>query len=70
MKKPQRWFIMERHNPQLGVYYVARGQMSERAAKKWETGIRYGTNSIRGFDTEVEYQKQLEQLKSEGHGIY
>ena len=31
--KPKYWWIKERHNPQLGVYYVAIGRLRIAAAK-------------------------------------
>ncbi len=68
MKKPQAYWIKERHNPQTGVYYVAMGQMSKSTAKRCEKPL-YGSNNMLQFDTEEEYKAELERLRQSGERI-
>ncbi len=58
----KKFYIKERHNPQLGVYYTAMGQMTKKEAKAAEKSI-YGTNYMLPFDTEEDYKKKLVELK-------
>jgi hypothetical protein len=67
-KKNYPWWIMERHNPQLGVYYVACGQMSKTAAKRHED-VLYGFNVMKRYETEEEYKIALEWLRDQGKCI-
>lgn len=62
------YWIKERHNPQLGTYYVAMGQMSKTAAKKHENAI-HGDNVMHRFDTEAEYLKRGEELMKAGERL-
>lgn len=62
------WWIRERHNPQLGVYYVPHGQMSKTAAHKYEDSI-YGYNVMLRFDSEADYHAKLDQLRYSGERI-
>lgn len=55
MKSQLLYYIKERHNPQLGVYFIACGQMTKKAAKAAENAI-YGYNVMRSFDTQEEYE--------------
>ena len=64
----QKFYIKERHNPQLGVYYVKMGQMSVKEAKANERSI-YGTNYMRPYPNEAEYNAAVAQLESEGHKL-
>jgi hypothetical protein len=64
----KKYYIKERHNPQLGVYYALMGQMSKTAAKKYEHSL-YGDNYMIGYDTEGEYLEAIEKLKSNGSKI-
>ena len=59
------YWIKERHNPQLGIYYTALGQLSKTAARRHESP-RYGENIMLRFDTEEEYQAELNRLRKEG----
>ena len=69
MKRPPfKFWIRERDNPQLGVYYVGQGQMSKTAAMKYEQSL-YGSNRMLPFDTETEYRAKLAQLQKEGAKI-
>lgn len=68
MKRQKRFWIKERHNPQLGVYFVACGQMSNAEAKRTEKSL-YGDNYMLGFDTEAEYKAKLAELKRSGKSV-
>ena len=62
------YYIKERHNPQLGTYYVTMGQLSKREAKRNENSI-YGDNYMLGYQTEEEYKKAISDLKQRGFRI-
>lgn len=62
------WWIKERHNPQLGVYFVPEGQLSKRAAKAAERAI-YGSNYMCSFNSEKAYLARIAELKAAGHRI-
>lgn len=62
-RKPKLFYIKERHNPQLGVYYVALGQLSRAEAAAHERSL-YGHNVVLGFAVEADYLARLEQLKA------
>lgn len=64
----QAFWIKERHNPQLGVYYVACGQMSKMEAKKHETSL-YGSNVMHSFATKEEYDTEILALKAAGDRV-
>lgn len=64
----QAFWIKERHNPQLGVYYVACGQMSKTEAKKHEASL-YGSNVMHSFATEEEYYTEIDALKAAGERV-
>lgn len=66
--KEKKFYIKERFNPQLGVYYVAMGQMSKTAAKKAANAL-YGTSLIHGFENEAEYQAKLTELRKQGEEV-
>ncbi len=57
------WWIKERHNPQLGVYYVGCGNISAAEAKAMESPL-YGDNYMHKFSTKDEYEKRLKELAS------
>jgi hypothetical protein len=60
--RPKLWWIKERHNPQLGVYYSAMGQLSKAAAKRYEKPL-YGDDYMLGFDSEEAYNAKLAELR-------
>lgn len=66
MSKPKKFYIMERHNPQLGVYYVLYGLMGATAAKEREKCL-YGSARMLSYDTQEEYRDAVIKLESNGH---
>jgi len=64
----KHFWIKERHNPQLGVYYVAYGQLTKVEARKQEKPL-YGDNVMHEFETQAAYDERLEELRKEGHKI-
>ena len=64
----KQWYIMERHNPQLGVYYVAKGQMPKAEAKQYERPI-YGHNYMLAFPTKEAYSAKIAELRNSGQAI-
>jgi hypothetical protein len=65
MSKPLYFWIKERHNPQLGTYYVSLGQLTKAAAKKYEKES-YGRNIMLPFKTAALRDKFLAAKKEEG----
>lgn len=65
----KKFWLKERHNPQIGIYYVKIGQLSKTAAKKYTKPI-YGDNTMLSFDTEAEYLARIAELESKGEKIY
>lgn len=61
----KKFYIKERHNPQLGVYYVAEGQLTKKEANKKESPL-YGENYMLPYDTESEYKIAIADLKAKG----
>jgi radical SAM superfamily enzyme YgiQ (UPF0313 family) len=64
----KKYYIKERHNPQLGVYYVLMGQISKAEAKRYEKP-GYGDNYMLPYDTEAEYTQAIEKLKAAGERV-
>ena len=52
------WYIKERHNPQLGIYYIACGQMTKKEARKAERSL-YGSNYMYSYSNEEDYNKAV-----------
>lgn len=69
MKRVKHWWIRERHNPQLGVYYVAHGQMTKVAALSYEKESLYGDNRMLCFETEADYNAKIKALKDAGESV-
>ena len=63
-----KWYIKERHNPQLGTYYTGQGQMSKKDAKAYEHPL-YGDNVMHVFETETEYLAELYDLRRRGNKV-
>lgn len=61
-KRLKKWYVLERHNPQLGVYYTALGQLFKKDAKRREDCL-YGTNYIHSFDSEKDYLDFLNKVQ-------
>ena len=59
------YWIKERHNPQLGIYYACLGNITTKEAKKYENSL-YGTNYMHKFETKKEYEAEIERLKANG----
>jgi len=64
--KPKYWWIKERHNPQLGLYYVACGQIPVKDARAMGRGS-YGYNIMHKFSSASDYEEHLKQIREEGH---
>lgn len=67
-KSSQHFYIKERHNPQLGVYYSPLGQLSKAKAKRHEVSL-YGTNYVHAFETEADYTAEVNRLKQAGEDV-
>lgn len=65
--KIKKWWIKERDNYH-SVYFVAMGQLSNTAANKHWKPI-HGSNIMRSYDTQAEYDLALAQLKLDGKSI-
>lgn len=63
-----KFYIKERHNPQLGVYYVGCGQLTAKEAKEYERPI-YGDNYMLKFDTKEAYEIKLKELEDNGKRV-
>lgn len=61
MPRKQTYWIRERHNPQLGVYYVAMGKMTKAEAKKFERAI-YGHDVMLPYPSEEAYNEAVKKL--------
>lgn len=68
MRKPTKFWIKERHNPQLGTYYVGCGAMSVRNAKIEESPL-YGVNIMHEYPDEKSYKAKLAELKARGETV-
>jgi hypothetical protein len=68
MKKNLLFWIKERHNPQLGIYYIRCGQLSAMQAKRQEESL-YGSNFMHGYETLDEYRLAIKDLKEKGHKV-
>lgn len=66
MPKYKYWYILERHNPQIGVYYRKLGNVSKKEATRYTTGCLYGYNFLRRYENEDEYNKAASELKAMG----
>lgn len=64
-KRVHPYWIKERHNPQLGVYFVAMGQMSKTTAMRSE-GALYGHNYMHCYQTQEAYTARIAELKKLG----
>ena len=69
VKRVKFYWIKERHNPQLGVYYVRMGQISVREANQHDNPL-YGHNILHRYETQEQYDAELARLEREGCSIY
>lgn len=67
--KPKYWWVKERHNPQLGVYYVPLGRMTMRDAMR-SYNPKYGLNILHKFESEHEYEAKLKELRKSGEKVH
>ena len=68
--KMKLYYIKERHNPQLSKpYYSAQGKLTKKEAKEIEKSL-YGFNTMKSYNTEIEYKEEINKLKSEGFTVY
>ncbi len=67
-KTPLKWYIKERNNPQLGVYFVPMGQLSRKEARENQASL-YGYNKMHALDTEQEYLVKIVQLRDSGERV-
>ena len=63
-----KYYIKERHNPQIGVYYSPQGQLSKAEAKRFERPV-YGDNIMHAFSTEAEYKARIAELQAKGDRV-
>lgn len=68
MKKSEYYWIKERYNPQLGIYYARCGNLSIKEAKQAEKTV-YGSNRMIRFNSEKEYLKEIERIEGEGKSV-
>jgi hypothetical protein len=69
MKKPYRFWIKERHNPQMSrPYFAVLGRLSETAAKRHTRPI-YGANVLHSFETEEDYKARIRELMERGECV-
>lgn len=61
MALAKTFWIKERHNPQLGIYYTACGRMSKAEARRNER-LLYGYNVMLPFATQEAYEKECTRL--------
>ena len=59
------YYIKERHNPQLGIYYVPYGQLTKKYAKESVNAI-YGENRMLEFNTKEAYENKIDELRKAG----
>ena len=66
--RPKYFWLKERHNPQLGVYWVTMGNITLEKARAHENAM-YGTNYMHKFSTEKEYEEKIAQLIANGERV-
>jgi len=67
--KCKYYWIKERHNPQLGVYYIPCGKMSVKEAKKMESSP-YGDNYMHKFTSIGDYEAKIRELEALGERVH
>lgn len=64
-----KYWLKQRHNPQLGVYYVKCGQLTQKAAKEMEKSV-YGDNYMLSFHSLELYQAEIDKLTNNGEKVH
>lgn len=65
----KKYYIKERNNPQIGVYYIACGQLTAKEAKTKESSL-YGFNFMHSFNTDKEYLAEINRLQNDGYSVH
>lgn len=67
-----KYYIGEKSNPQFSKpYYVAYGTLTTHQAKMKENDPFHSQPvKVTAYDTQEDYTKRVEQLKSSGHTVY
>ena len=63
------FYIKERWNPQLEIYFVACGQMTKSEAAKKRGRHIYGSSTMLPFPTKEAYELKLNELVSQGKSV-
>lgn len=69
MARNKSYWIKERHNPQLGVYYVPCGQITKKEALSYIRAL-YGDNIMHEYKTEAEYTAEIQRLKDANKNVH
>ena len=69
MKQNKKFYIGRRDNPQLSKpYYKAYGKLSKKEIEDKENCL-YGSMTLISYETEIEYNNKLNELKNNGFSI-
>lgn len=68
MPRKVPFWIKERHNPQLGIYYVPLGKMSKAKAKRYESAS-YGQNVMIRCEDKADQDKKIAELIAAGQKV-
>lgn len=60
------YYLVERYNPQLGVYYIKLDQCGVEKAEEWVNGSVYGSNTYETFRSKKAYSDRIAELESNG----
>lgn len=63
-----KYVIKERYNPQLGVYFVAMGRISDARAEGRGKCL-YRSDIMYAFNTRKEYELELQRLRESGERV-
>lgn len=70
MSEKSKYYIRERHNPQLGIYYIPEGQKSRADVIKIENNNMYGYCLMIPYETEADFYDAIRHLKLAGESVY
>jgi len=62
------WYIKERHNPNIGIYYIPMGRLTKAQAEKHISPL-FGMNTMLRYKTDEEYRKALAEYGIEGKTV-